>query len=191
LALCKAARYLGHVELLPTIEKSARTLAEDYTVKAWAKDRDSDKTKGFYQWGSMAFNEYSGAGWKDAKLFEDVTLTLGWWMIHTHKTLIRSRNTAYAHEGLASAYAIAKRRGNQRAASDLGYAIDKGLYKITSWQVGGPLAHKNSFLKRRPTSDPLAVGGVMNHRSQAPLRIDVTQHQMHAVILALENVYTQ
>ncbi len=191
LALCKAARYLGYVELLPTIGKSARTLAEDYTVKAWAKDRDSDQTKGFYQWGSMAFNEYSGAGWKDAKLFEDVTLTLGWWMIHTHKTLIRSRNTAYAHEGMVSAYAIAKRRGNQRAASDLGYAIDKGLYKITSWQVGGPLAHKNSFLKRRPTSDPLAVGGVMNHRRQSPLRIDVTQHQMHAVILALENVYTQ
>ena len=36
---------------------------------------------------------------------------------------------------------------------------------------------------------PLAVGGVMNHKRQPPLRIDVTQHQMHAVIQALNHVY--
>ncbi len=190
LAMCKAARYLGRTEYLPTIEKTARILAEDYTVKAWAKDKDSNNTKGFYQWGSMAFNEYSGAGWKDSKLLEDVTLTLGWWMIHTHKTLIRTRNTAYAYEGLVSAYDIARRRDDKAAMADLGYTIDRGLYKLTSWQVGGPLVKENSFLKRRPTTDKLAVGGVMNHRRQAPLRIDVTQHQMHAVILALNKVYT-
>jgi hypothetical protein len=28
------------------------------------------------------------------------------------------------------------------------------------------------------------MGGIQNHRKEASLRIDVTQHQMHAVILA-------
>jgi len=30
----------------------------------------------------------------------------------------------------------------------------------------------------------------MNHKEEPPLRIDVTQHQMHAVILARRYVYT-
>ena len=68
-------------------------------------------------------------------------------------------------------------------------AIDTGLYKLTSWQVGGPLQHRNKYLLAHRTRDPLAVGGIMNHCRQAPLRIDVTQHQMHAVILALKYVY--
>jgi len=35
----------------------------------------------------------------------------------------------------------------------------------------------------------LAIGGVQNHRRESPLRLDVTQHQMHAVILARRYVY--
>ena len=35
-----------------------------------------------------------------------------------------------------------------------------------------------------------AVGGVMNHKEEPYLRIDVTQHQMHAVILAKKYVYS-
>jgi hypothetical protein len=55
--------------------------------------------------------------------------------------------------------------------------------------VGGPLAAENPYLAAHPTDDPLAVGGVMNAASEPPLRIDVAQHQMHAVILALQHVY--
>ena len=111
--LIKAARYLGRGELIPAIRKAARRMAAFYTVEAWEDEVDSDKTKGAYQWSSMAFTEYSGAGFPDAKLYEDVTLVLGWWMIHTHRTLRRTRNTAYAHEGLASAFAVAKERGDE------------------------------------------------------------------------------
>ncbi|MCB1155116.1 hypothetical protein KDL45_15775, partial [bacterium] len=190
LAMVKAAKYLDRKSLVPTIEKAARAMAETYTVKAWAKNRDSDQTKGFYQWGSMSFEEYGGAGWKDADLYEDITLVLGWWMIHTHQTLRRTRNTAYAHEGIASAYAIAKRRENKAAMNDLGFAIDYGLSKLISWQVEGPLIKENRFLQAHRTDDPIAVGGVMNHRSEAPLRIDVTQHQSHALLLALQHLYS-
>ncbi len=119
----------------------------------------------------------------------DLTLTLGWWMIHVHRTLERRRNTAYAYEGLIQAYRVAAERDDRAAIDELGDVIDAGLTKLTSWQVGGPLAYRNEFLAAHATDDPLAVGGVMNHRREAPLRIDVTQHQMHAVILALENAY--
>jgi hypothetical protein len=79
-------------------------------------------------------------------------------------------------------------RDMKAALNDLAYTIDTGLYKLTGWQVGGPLQHRNRYLSQHPTRDPLAVGGIMNHHQQSLLRIDLTQHQMHAVILALRHV---
>ncbi len=199
LCLVKAARYLGYGELVPVIEKAARGTAETYTIRAWAEDEDSNRTKGFYQWGSMAFVEYYDAKWKDYELYGDVTLALGWWMIHTHETLERRLNTSYALEGLISAYRIAQKRADIKAATDLLYVIDRMLYKLTSWQINGPLADKNEFLTETPTQDEWAHGGVMNKAKPAKrpkrtttyheLRVDVTQHQMHAVTLALRYVY--
>lgn len=62
-------------------------------------------------------------------------------------------------------------------------------YHIGSWQVGGPLADTNKFLVENPTDENIAIGGVMNARNLAPLRIDTTQHQMHAVMMALETIF--
>jgi len=199
LALTKAGNQLGRKQLVPTIEKAARAMAETYTIGAWPKDRDSNQTKGFFQWGSMAFVEYYQAGWKDKELFGDVAISLGWWMTHTHATLSRRRNHAYAVEGLISAWRIANMRGDIAGQTDLLYTLDRSLHKLSTWQIGGPLSGKNKFLVSKGTEDPMAQGGVMNARkpSGAPvkkdvshqLRIDVTQHQMHAVTMALEEVY--
>jgi len=191
LCLIKAAKYLGYQELIPLIENSAMPLAKHYTVDQWLKDPDSNKTKGFFQWSCMAFWEYQDAGWKDADFFGDYVLSLAWWMVYTHHTLWRTRNTAYAYEGIIHAYRIAKKRGLKDALRDLTYTIDEGLYKLTSWQVGGPLDFANNFLSSNPTDDRLAIGGIMNHRREPRLRIDVTQHQMHAVILALRHVFNE
>ena len=189
LCLIKAARYLGYTELIPLIEDSALEMARHYTVNQWVEDPDSDLTKGFFQWSCLAFSEYREARWRNSETFGDYVLALAWWMIHVHETLQRNRNTAYAYEGIIPAYRLARLRGHEAAARELAYVIDEGLAKLTSWQVGGPLAYRNEFLAAHATDDPLAVGGVMNHRREAPLRIDVAQHQMHAVILALEHAY--
>ena len=191
LCLIKAAKYLGKTHLLPVIQRAARAMAQTYTREAWREDADSDRTKGFYQWGSMSFWEYQDAGWPDGELYADLTLMLAHWMVRTHRTLSRSRNTAYAMEGLSHAYQIAQSRRDRRAASELRQVIDKALYKLMTWQVGGPLAAENRLLRENPTNDPLALGGFMNHRRRAPLRIDVTQHQTHAMILALRYVFTE
>lgn len=199
LCLTKAARQLGYTDLVPTIETAAMACAKKYTIASWRKDIDSKTTKGFYQWGSMSYVEYAKADWKDAEVFKDVTLALGWWMCHTHETLRKNRNHAYAVEGEVSAYRIAQMRGDMDAMIDLLYVIDRSLYKLTTWQIGGPLAAENEFLVANPSDDPMAVGGVMNARKKSKrpvgqdcahqLRIDVTQHQMHAVTMALETIY--
>jgi hypothetical protein len=191
LCLIKAAKYLGYEELIPMIEESSLILAKEYTVDQWSLDPDSNLTKGFFQWSCMAFWEYQDAGWRDSDIYRDYVLSMAWWMIHTHRTLQRTRNTAYAYEGIIHAYRLAKELDHQDALHELKYVIDKGLLKLTSWQVGGPLQRFNPFLVANPADDPIAIGGVMNHSSEAPLRFDVTQHQMHSVILALKYVYTE
>ena len=190
LCLIKAAKYLGFTDLIPLIEDSAIVMAKYYTVDQWRKNLNAKQTKGFFQWSCMAFWEYQDAGWKNAETFGDYVLSLSWWMVHPRKVLKRKRNTAYAYEGIIHAYQVAKARNHEAALHDLGNVIDKGLFKLITWQVGGPLQSRNNFLGGHPTADPLAVGGVMNHKKEPFLRIDVTQHQMHAVILALRHVYS-
>jgi hypothetical protein len=194
LCLAKAAKYLdGYSDLIPLIEDTSMTLAKKYTVDSWRDDtHDSDQTKGFYQWSSMFLAEYHDARWKDYEIMGDYVVGLAHWILHTHEVLNRQKNAGYAFEGIISAYNVIKSRGTDspRVLADIEYSIDVGLYKLTSWQVGGPLAEENPFLKQHPTDDKMAIGGVMNDRKLAPLRIDTTQHQMHAVIMALESVYT-
>ena len=142
--------------------------------------------------------EYYNARWRDYNLAGNYVISLANWIIHTHDILARPKNTAYAYEGIISAYAVAKDRledsdgedsRTEEALHDLSGTIDQGLFSLTQWQVGGPLAIKNKFLVEHPTTEKIALGGVMNAKYLAPLRIDVTQHQTHALMMALESVY--
>jgi len=189
LAFIKAAKYLGHAELIPIIEESAIIMAKYYTYDQWIHNYDSPKTKGFFQWSCMAFWEYQDAGWKDSEFYRQYILSLAWWMINIHKTLYRTANTAYVYEGIIPALLIARDEKMKNVISDLEYTIDRALYKLTSWQVAGPLQSENLFLLNNPTKNDKAIGGVMNYKNRPVLRIDVTQHQMHAVIWALKYVY--
>jgi UDP-N-acetylmuramoyl-tripeptide--D-alanyl-D-alanine ligase len=189
LALIKAAKYLGHAELIPIIEQSAIVMAKHYTYDQWINNYDSPKTKGFFQWSCMAFWEYQDAGWKDSEFYRQYVLSLAWWMINIHKTLYRKANTAYVYEGIIPALLIARDMKRKDVVSDLEYTIDRALYKLTSWQVGGPLQAENFFMLNTPIKNKNAIGGIMNYKNRPVLRIDVTQHQMHVVIWALRHVY--
>ena len=182
LALARAAKYAGHEEFKARILDSARMMHQRYVVSALERDPDSSVTKGFYQWGSMAFFEIHDAGWANGNQFARHTIEMAHWMIDVHRVLTRTRNTAYAFEGIAVAWELARRTGDEQSTAKFADAIDRGLYKLTSWQVGGPVP--NRFLQSHATNDPKAVGGVMNGATDPVLRIDVTQHQMHALILA-------
>lgn len=189
LCLVKAARYLGRKELVPLIETSALALAKSYTVDAWAEEADAAATKGFFQWGCMAFWEYQDTDWRHAEVLGDTLLALAWWELYVHQVLTRSANAGFAFEGLIPAHELAKARRLEVAQHDLARSIDTGLYRVTLMQVGGPLQKENPAGGRQPAADPLAVGGCLLQKTEPRLRIDVTQHQMHAAILALRYLY--
>jgi hypothetical protein len=188
LALVKAAKYLEFSALEPTLLRAAdagRTLNID---AALSQDPDSDVTKGYYQWSSMAFYELATSNMPDGATYGDTVLQLADWMIDEHDTLWRLRNTAYAYEGIIHAYALAQQRRDSARVAKYGCVIDVGMNRLLSWQVGGPLALE---FASRGKDDPLALGGVQNEARDAALRIDVTQHQAHATMLALRYVYTK
>ncbi|MCK4501256.1 hypothetical protein KAU11_12215 [Candidatus Babeliales bacterium] len=187
LALTKAAKYLNKNDLKQTILESADVMYQVNVVDALESNPDSTTTKGFFQWGTMSFYELATSGWESTEKYSDIIIDLADWMIDVHRTLERTRNTAYAYEGIIHAYEISRICEDEFHIDKFKCTIDEGLYKLTSWQVGGPI--QNEYLLNHPTTDILAIGGVMNHKEEPPLRIDVAQHQMHAVLLALRYVY--
>jgi hypothetical protein len=193
LCLMKAAKYLdGYEDLIPVIEKAAPVMAKEYSLDAWRENHDSDKTNRFYQWGSMFFTEYYEAQYANYEIFGDYVVVLGHWVIEIHDVLVRRKNAGYAFEGIICAYHVAQGRGNQDAMNKFKYAIDTGLYKLTQLQVGGPLEHENDYLVRHEVhQDDFATGGVMSSREDPNIRIDITQHQMNALIMALSTVYNK
>ena len=187
LALVKAARYLGRDELWKTIIRAADVGHSINITWALALDPDSSITKGYYQWSSMAFFEIATSDRPGVEKYGTYVIDLADWMIDVHRTLYRDRNTAYAYEGIIHAYELARRRDMPVEADKFHSVIVQGLRKLTSWQVGSSIA--NSHIKSRPTDDPKAIGGVQNHGEESLLRVDVVQHQMHAVVLALKYVF--
>ena len=187
LALIKAAKYMGREDLQPIIIAAADAGYLHNIQEALQEDPDSSITKGYYQWSSMAFFEIATSDWPNTEKYADYVIDLANWMIDVHKTLERTRNTAYAYEGIIHAYQLAVQRNDTHHTQKFAHVIETGLTKLTSWQVGSPLMNK--FIRSQPTNDPLAIGGIQNHSRESPLRIDVAQHQMYAVILARRYVY--
>lgn len=187
LMLVKAAKYMGYDTLKPYLLESAEAMYQVNIAAAREQDEDSDITKGFYQWSSMAYFEIYDAGWND--IYAERVIELAYWMIDTHETLRRTKNTAYAYEGMIHAWELARRTENKEAQDKIGKVIDKGLYKLTSWQINGP--NENLYLLLQNNEDSLSNGGIMNFCCDSALRIDVTQHQMHAVSLAKKYIYTE
>ncbi|QQR55556.1 hypothetical protein IPG41_03305 [Candidatus Peregrinibacteria bacterium] len=197
LALSKAANYFESEEYFNLANEALDAMWQDHVEEALEENPDSDDTKGFYQWVTMALYEMdhfqATRNTLPSKEYMEKAVELAYWMIDVHKTLDRTRNTAYAYEGLITAYELAKRYNTDgdydRELQKLFETIDIGMSKLTSWQVG----HSTQilYIQENAKNDPLARGGITNSATEADLRIDVTQHQMHAVILALKWVYTK
>jgi UDP-N-acetylmuramoyl-tripeptide--D-alanyl-D-alanine ligase len=186
LALVKAYKYLGFKELGPVLLRAAAAGRKRNIDEALAAHGDSNVTKGYYQWSSMAFYEMVTSDLADVQSYGDTLLRLADWMIDEHDTLWRFRNTGYAYEGIVHAYAYAQQRKDSARVAKYACVIDLGMTRLLAWQVGGPLG---SAFANQGKDDPLARGGVQNGASSSPLRIDVTQHQSHATLLALRYVY--
>lgn len=187
LLLTKAAPLLNRPKWRELAIESARGMHETYVRRALADRADLDVTKGFYQWGTMTYFEMFANDWADAENWAERGIRMGEWMIDVHHTLWRRKNTAYAHEGLAVAWELARRTGRTAAMQKIGHIHHLGLRKLISWQVGGPLS--NRYLQSLESVPDEALGGVMNSAANPVLRIDVTQHFSHALILTRRFMY--
>lgn len=189
LAYCRAARYLKRDKLLVRVHSALPLLIDKYTVKCWEPGGDSDLTKGFYQWSSMACAEIVEAGWENADLAGDAALAMAWWQIYENKLEVRGGNTAYALEGLIAAWRIAKVRGDLQSMERIRPVIERCLGRLMIWQVGGPFQKQNSYLNSLPKVHPKAYGGITSALNSNIIRIDNVQHQLHAMLLALQYLY--
>ena len=188
LALAKAVKYSAYTHLQPLVLESAEAMYQRHIHEALKEHSDSPVTKGFYQWSSMAYYEIYTAQWAGSEPYARRVIDLAHWMIDTHRTLTRTRNTAYAVEGLAVAWELARLTGDHAAREKLGAVIYQALYKLITWQAGSPTA--NWYLRMLPLNER-GTGGVMNDRNDPRIRIDVVQHQMHAVLLVRRFLYQE
>jgi UDP-N-acetylmuramoyl-tripeptide--D-alanyl-D-alanine ligase len=186
LALTKAAKYLGRRQYVGPVMLAASAGKRINIQEAREAEPDSDVTKGYYQWSSMAFYEIATSDFPHADEYASTLFDLADWVIDVHRILTRNKNTGYAYEGIIHAYALAKQRHDQARTAKYGCVIDIGLERLVGWQVGGPAPTRFTTASK---ADAQALGGVQNSAYEAPLRVDVTQHQMHATQLALEYVY--
>ena len=209
LAITKAAKYLGpeYVHLWPVAAGTAIGLHQLHVEEQLEEEDDPDDTKGVYQWLSMALFELATVKFGKEGRFdlpaalEDVynadqfgtwLVDLSVWMVDVHKTLQKSKNTGYAYEGIVPAWAwashVTQRDGNRkdtRVARKLQCTIENGLDKLMSWQVGMGAEEGAKW------DGVKGLGGVQNAEDETGLRIDVTQHQMHATILTRRLVYAR
>ncbi len=197
LAYAKAALYYqARPALAPPIPLEARLrdalpkLLRKYTVECFEEGGDTDYTKGFYQWGAMACQQTALLLPQDQgiqKLTLEGALALSWWQIFGHKVESRSGNTGYAVEGLAATILAAERAGLQEEAEFLRQRTEPLLLRLMSWQVGGPLAAYNPLFRAwEGRIPPRAFGGITSTADSSFIRIDVVQHQLHAMLLALQ-----
>jgi UDP-N-acetylmuramoyl-tripeptide--D-alanyl-D-alanine ligase len=179
--LARAAKQSGDASLRDIVLESAAVMYGIYVRTALRANPDHEDTKGFYQWGSMAFYELYTAGWPNTEPYAARTIAMARWMIDVHGVLERSRNTGYAYEGLAVAWELARLTNDRKSQQHIRAAIEKGLPRLIAWQIGGPIpgpAVPATFLR----SD-LARGGVLSAAGDPRLRVDMTQHQMHATMM--------
>ena len=186
LALVRSARYFKDDKLKSLALESAETMRRIYAEEAIQND-DRDLTKGFFQWGCMAFYEIADAGWDEEQTYAKAAVDMGYWIVNRHKILRRTRNTAYAMEGLLFAYKCADILQDPQAKLCFVLTVDRGLYKLSSWQIGSEL--ENNYLSQHKFRNPVMIGGILSGPGDPLIRIDTVQHQMHAVILARELIY--
>lgn len=187
LALVKAARYAGREELRQQCLLSAEAMYDRYMRQAVEQRVDAGAAKGFYQWGSMALLELAHSSWGESERYARRTIDMAHWMIDVHRVLERRRNTAYAFEGILCAWQLARELDDDAAAQKFRGAIERGLGRLTSWQVAGP--RPSAYLRAAGPPHPTCRGGVLSADQHPWLRIDTTQHQMHAVILARRYIW--
>ena len=172
LALAMTARYRGRADLRAPLADLAHAAVNGH----------AGEIKSFYQWGTMALVELIGSDWPEFQPYAQTIFEMTDWELDVHRLLHRKSNVGYALEGLIPAAELARTLGDTVRARRYAHAVDRLLGKLLPLQIGG--ASANAFI-RAHTPEQRANGGIQSAAEDPVLRIDVTQHQTHAVLQAL------
>lgn len=187
LALVRAARHLNRTDLWETISSVAKGTWEANAAE-WVNKGDDvseeglKRLKGYYQWSSMAMYELLKSGKSGFDPFKEHILQYADWRLATAKYPLdgEQHNIAVTLEGLVPAYLVALHADDTERSDKIGCLLRKSIVHLNSMQVGHPQAA--GLAREAPTDDPHANGGVQPSQTSPKLRIDTTQHQMHAVL---------
>lgn len=206
LALVKAAKYLGHDHLWPHIKASAEAgwrkhvsrgldilqgelpEGEFSLIDRKAQDQAMKSLKGYYQWSTMAWFEMMGTKDPEFEKYGQRTMRYSDWM--ADRVAGVSANAGYAFEGLIPAFVTAVQEGNQHLVEKLACTIRGGIQNLHSMQVGhtqaSGLVNAAGPDERNAEKgkDKRALGGAQGSQRSPALRIDTTQHQLHALLMA-------
>jgi len=198
LALIKAAKYLGHDYLWPQIKASAeagwqRNALEGLDISDGKGVLDKGlqagalkRLNGYYQWGTMCWYELLGEKDSHFSKYAERTSRYSRYIL-AHK-LSGTANKGYVFEGLIPAFVTAVQQGNEKLERKLACAIRHGVANLHKLQVSHTKAVDLMAGRWRASvdkaKDPRAQGGAQGSRESAALRIDTTQHQLHALLMA-------
>lgn len=181
LVLVRAFKDSADPAVRKIVVESAGAMYVEYVRTAIQLNPTNGETKGFYQWGSMAFYHLYQTGWPGTAPYAARTIALARWMTDVHGVLTKPGNTAYAFEGLAVAWDLARLTGDVKNQRHIAGVIEAGMSKLLTWQIGSRLAGPAIPATFRVT--PKTKGGLVSGPEDPKLRVDTVQHQMHATLL--------
>jgi UDP-N-acetylmuramoyl-tripeptide--D-alanyl-D-alanine ligase len=181
LALARAAKAEGNAPLRDVVLESAAVMYGEYVRSALRADPKSEDAKAFYQWGSMSFYELYTAGWPGTQPYAARTVVMARWMIDVNGIADAGGNNGYAFEGLAVAWELARLTNDVKSQRHIAGAMEKVFPRLMSWQIG--FSSPGGAVPKSFLANPAPRGGVLGKPADPRLRIDVTQHQMHAAML--------
>jgi len=186
LALVKAAKYLGRSDLWERIERMAEAGWEINAepglkaVKICPK-KATKEMKGYYQWSSMSYYELLGHDRQRFGKYAPRLLQYADWMVAKQEHAAAKGNSGYAFEGLIPAYLVSLDQDDKKRSNRLACVLRTAMHKLNGMQVGHPKAR--SLASQAPQDDERAQGGAQNALDSSALRIDTTQHQVHAILM--------
>lgn len=191
LVLSKWAQQLPDEEAQELWERIGRiSKAGAVHVMEAEKNDDWKWLKGYYQWSSMAWHELLQTGKPQFQEYSENLLQYAEYVVQKHSGKAdrgRRFNKGVILEGLHPAIVEAQQRGDARGDKFRCWAL-RGLRSMVQLQVGHALVAPEVADGRHQA---VAIGGFQGNAKTPKLRIDTTQHSMHAVLQAKRMLHGQ
>jgi hypothetical protein len=187
--LVRYAKTYNDAAVREAVLESAAVMYGEYVKAALRADPHSPEAAAFYQWGTMAFYELYTSGWPDTKPYAARAIAMARWMTDVNKVATQPGNMGPAFEGLAVAWELARLTGDAKNQKIIAAALNQGLAKLLTWQIGNPNATSSGAVPATFLRSPKSRGGVVTVENDPRIRTDTVMHQLHAELLVRQFMF--